>query len=194
MWSTTRSSQLTSLTRSASVDYAPQRYDDYGFIAILGLAQRLGVNFLPITWQSALDSQNEDGKKWRGGQAVIHQTTVNVQASLAFKRFHRKKSASSSETADFRDLVNELVILRHEAVRNHPHIVRLEGLCWDIESEKEVSPVLVFEKSELGDLYHFVTHGEGRTLPLREKLDLCVDIGIAIRDMHANSMSFRDEF
>lgn len=187
MWSTTRSSQLTDLTASASLKYASQHYANYGFISILGLAQRLKVDFLPITWQSTLVPTSGDGRKRRGGQAAIYQTVVNVQASLAFKRFHRRQATTQDENTAFRDLLNEMVVLRHKAVRNHPNIVQLEGICWDIQSQDDVWPVLVFEKSELGDLYHFITHGKGRGLSLSETLDLCVDIGIAIRDMHANS-------
>ena len=48
-------------------------------------------------------------------------------------------------------------------------------------------PVLVFEKTSLGDLDHFVRYGKGRLLPVEDKLRLCFDVGVAIRDMHENS-------
>ena len=51
-------------------------------------------------------------------------------------------------------------------------------------------PVLVFQKSEFNDLPHFATEGVGRGLALTERLKLCADIGIAVRDMHANSKRF----
>lgn len=191
MSSAARSSQQFSLHRSASAADASSRYNDYGFIAVLGLAQRLRIDFLPITWQAVLESLEQDGKGARGGQAKIYQSLVNVETSFAFKRFRRNPSTFDSEYASFRDIVSEMIVLSHNAIRKHPYIARLEGLCWDISNEKEVWPVLVFEKSHLGDLYHFSRSGKGRDLSIDGRLKLCTDIGVAIRDMHLNSRNLQ---
>jgi hypothetical protein len=79
-------------------------------------------------------------------------------------------------------------VLSHPLIRMHPHIVELEGICWDIISEDEVWPVLMFEKSKCGDLNDFITSRVGRSLGIVERLNLCLDAGIAIVDMHDNSM------
>jgi hypothetical protein len=156
-------------------------YSDYGFIAMLGLAQQLKIDLLPITWQVILGLIGQS-------QATINQALVNVQTSFAFKRFKH------NVTDPLRETVQEMVILGHPLVQEHPHIVQLLGICWDISQDSQdiskatqVWPVLVFEKSHLGDLYYFARLGKGKDLSLEDRLKICADVGIAIRDMHLNS-------
>lgn len=153
-----------------------EAYSDYGFIAVLALIQRLMIDLLPITWQAAL------GSLGRGGQGEINQALITIEMSFAFKRFESK-----GPDDPYREVVQEMVVLRHPAVRDHPHIVQLIGVCWDVPDSNHVWPVLVFEKTHLGDLDHFVGSGNGRSLRLEDKLKICVEIGIALRDMHQNS-------
>jgi hypothetical protein len=153
-----------------------EAYSDYGFIAVLALIQRLMIDLLPMTWQAAL------GSLGRGGQGVINQALITIQTSFAFKRFESKGLDDP-----YREVVQEMVVLRHPAVRDHPHIVHLIGVCWDIPDSNHVWPVLMFEKTHLGDLDHFMRSGNGRSLRLEDKLKICVEIGIALRDMHQNS-------
>lgn len=178
----TRSSQAESQTTefllSASSTSASAENADYGFLALLGLAQRLRVDLLPLTYQVARGSLDEGGKGGRGGQAKIYQSYINPGASFVFKQF----SGNS-----YHELVSELLVLTHEVVRKHRYIVRLEGICWDIRNDDDVRPVLVFEQSPLGDLYYFMRAGLGNKLSIDDRLRLCVEIGVAIRDMHANS-------
>ena len=112
-------SQITEFRQSASSASQSAENADYGFVALLGLAQRLRVDFLPLTWQAARGSLEEDGKGGRGGQAKIYQSYMNPGASFVFKRFSRNS---------YHELVSELLVLTHEVVRKHRHIVRLEGL------------------------------------------------------------------
>ena len=149
-------------------------YKDYGFIAVLGLAQRLGIHFLPITWQAPLGSIGE------GGQARINQALVDIQTSFAFKQF------KYPDYDPFREIVQEMVILCHPIIRKHKHIVSLEGICWDVRQDENVWPVLVFQKSHFEDLFKFARSEEFRDLSIEDKLRLCADVGSAIRDMHSN--------
>ncbi|KAH8592616.1 kinase-like domain-containing protein, partial [Bisporella sp. PMI_857] len=154
----------------------------YGLITILALAQRLHIDLLPLTWQAALDSLGE------GGQSIVKQALVAIQSSLAFKRF----KPSRSDDSVLRDASREMIMLSHPAVRNHPFVVALEGICWDIQSVQQIWPVLVFEKSHLGDLHTFMTHNKGHDLPLCDRIALCSDIGIALRDMSLASIIHGD--
>lgn len=163
---------------SAKPVHASKQYADYSFIAILGLAQRLRIRFLPITWQVAL------GQIGKGGQAGIHQALVNVQTSFAFKLFNRPQQHPFGEVAQ------EMVALSHPMVRKHEHIATLEGICWDIPDDDHVWPVLVFQKSHLGDLYRFERLDKFKSLSMNDRLSLCADVGIAIRDMHRNDTIF----
>ena len=162
---------------SATPACAAKQYADYGFIAILGLAQRLKIRFLTITWQAPL------GRIGKGGQAGINQALVNVQTSFAFKRFdHRPHDP-------FRETVQEMVVLSHPVIRKHEHIVRLKGICWDIPDDDHVWPVLVFQKTHLGDLHRFTRLERFKNLSIEDRLNLCVDIGIAISNMHHNGIN-----
>lgn len=181
-------SHMKCFDASATPAYPGGAYSDYGFIAVLGLAQRLKIDLLPITWKALLGPIGQS-------RATINQALVNVQTSFAFKCF------AHTDSNPLRETVQEMVILSHPLVQEHPHIVQLLGICWDIpqdaqgtsENHQDISkdiqvwPVLVFEKSHLGDLYRFARYGKGKDLSLEEKLKICVDVGIAIRDMHLNS-------
>jgi hypothetical protein len=148
---------------------------DYGFIAVLGLAQRLKIDLLPITWQVLLGLVGKS-------RATVNQALVNIQTSFAFKRYDH-----AGQSDPLRETVQEMMILGHPLVQEHPHIVQLVGICWDIPQDDQVWPVLVFEKTHLGDLYHFARSSTGKDLSFEDKLKICADVGIAIRDMHLNS-------
>ena len=148
------------------------------FIAFLAVAQRLQIPFLSITWQLAL------GLVGFGGTANINEALINLQTSLAFKRIDQEGNKDPSIV--FRVLINEITALGHPSIQKHPNIVDLQGICWDIPSDDEVWPVLVFEKSHLGDLDDFAM----QDLSINERLKLCVDIGTAIMDMHSNRREY----
>jgi hypothetical protein len=154
-------------------------YSDYGFMDAIALAQRLGLSFLPITWQAAL------GQLGSGGQADIYQAIINVQTSFAFKSY---ETSHGRHRCNFQGLVNEMIMLTHPLIKNHPYIVKLEGVCWDIPGDQNISPVLVFEKAHMGDLDHFITSGIWADISVAERLSICADIGIAVRDMHSNGI------
>ena len=159
---------------SAKSTRALSQYANYDFLAVLGLAQRLCIRFLPITWQTRLS------RIGRGGQARIDQALANVQISFAFKRFHHP------DQDPFRETIQEMVVLSHPVIQEHKHIVQLEGICWDIPQDDKIWPVLVFQKSHLGDLHSFARLEKFKTLSMEDRFDLCADIGIALRDMHCN--------
>lgn len=165
---------LLSFSPSASIGAAAHaEAGDYSLVTILALAQRLHIDLLPLTWQAALGSLGE------GGQSIVKQALVAIQSSLAFKRF----KPSRLDDSVLRDASREMIMLAHPAVRNHPFVIALEGICWDIQSVQQIWPVLVFEKSHLGDLHTFLTHNKGHDLPLCDRIALCCNIGIALRDM-----------
>lgn len=164
----------TRLGPNATLVCPGEAYSNYDFIAVLGLAQQLKINLLPITWQDSLGLIGQS-------RAQINQALVDIQTSFAFKRFDHTMSDPFQET------VQEMAILGHPFVRDHPHFVQLIGICWDFPQDDQVWPVLVFEKSNLGNLGHFARLGKCKKLSLEDRLKICIDVGVAIRDMHQNS-------
>ncbi|KAL2038550.1 hypothetical protein N7G274_008597 [Stereocaulon virgatum] len=157
----------------------------HGFLAFLTTAQALRVEFLPITWQSA---RKEIGK---GGTSVINEALVNRQISFAFKRVRDDEKFEKSKGEIFQSLMDEITVLSHPWIRGHPNIAQLQGVCWDI-SDGNVWPVLVFEKSQFGDLFEFARLPVGRELNLNERLELCIGIGKAVVHMHSRGIVHGD--
>ena len=171
-------SWMTSFGPSAVVDGSAVEHADYGLVAMLGLAQRLYINFLPITWQASL------GPLGQGGQSAVNQATINLQSSFAFKCF-RGRPFHEGQRNPFQDIVGEMVVLSHPVVKTHPHLLRLEGICWDILDDDQVLPVLVFQKSHHGDLHCFMKTEKGCSLSVEDRLALCEHIGLAVPDQQS---------
>lgn len=177
----------------------PQKVDfRYDLITFLGVAQRLGIDFLPITWQQALD------RIGRGATAEIRETLLTLQASFAFKRpiFQSSFDPGEFEGRILPSLIAEMSILAQPSIRRHPNIIRLEGICWEVSPGQGppvlrdrpvetgnggIVPVLVFEKANHGDLSSFMMHSEGKQLDFTERLELCTAVAEAIITMHSNS-------
>jgi hypothetical protein len=156
--------------------------DQYTFLSFLATAQALDIDLLPLTWEAA--SQ----RIGLGGTSKVNESPINVDTSFAFKRVRDDETKQRTEENIFRTLINEIAVLAQPRVREHPNIVQLQGICWDISADDKPWPVLVFEKSEFGDLYNFVKMPVGRQMDINERLKLCLEIGTAIITMHSNSM------
>jgi len=121
-----------------------------------------------------------------GGSGTINQSTFASDMHLAFKRFHNDRDSEM----DFLPLMSEVLILSQPPIQNHPNIVNLEGICWEIKPRTEKAvPVLVFEKAAW-DLQQFANVGDGMNMSIDEKLKICADIGSAITTLHAYGISF----
>lgn len=152
-----------------------------GFISFLSIAQKLQIDFLPVSWQPALQGIG------LGGTAEIRQSLMNLQMTFAFKRARQPSGSGLHETHIFRCLIAEILVLGHPSIYGHPNILRLEGICWDVSPEDEkVLPVLVFEKSQYGDLGWFANSGSGIHMSFEHRLKLCADIVVAVQVMHSN--------
>jgi hypothetical protein len=186
-------------------------FDDNDFIAILETCQNLEIDFLPITWQPALETLGV------GGQAEVHQSLVTAALSFAFGRIKPGVSTREAERAAYQALGSQLQVLGNPTIRSHPNVISLIGVCWDIQPrvdhgsgsgdgtgnlethDKEpevlenahackwmVWPVLVYEKTKHGDLSCFLESPAAQDLDMKQKLKLCEGIAAGMRDMHKN--------
>ena len=157
----------------------------YDLITFLSLAQKRKVDFLPITWQSAL------GHLGRGGTANVSQSVINIETSFAFKRMdlivHERLADPLKET--FEKLISELLVLRNPSLLGHLNIVGLEGICWEVNyGSEEALPVLVLKKAEFGDLGTFLDSERIVKETFNVRIGLCVDIASATMALHESSM------
>ena len=176
-----------SATLGSSVRVADTPYD---LLTFLGIAQGLNIEFLPISWDTGLAKVGE------GGSAEINQSSIDVENTFAFKRLASAQVAlSEAKEKAYKALIAELCVLGHKSIRGHSFVNRLQGICWDIETESEsIWPVLVFEKAPHGDLERFMNCGAGAKIALSERLRLCAEVAIAITGLHLNGKLLRNSF
>lgn len=152
----------------------------YNLITFLSAAQWRGVDILPISWHPAMDTAG------RGFTSNIQQSVLNLAVTLVFKRYvPPEREADAFET--YRALTCELCILGHPAIREHPNIVRLEGICWDVSSNDKVWPVLVFERTKHGNLATFLLSDVGKSAGVHTRVKICADVTRALAVMHSHS-------
>jgi len=151
------------------------------FYCFLSIAQKHGVEFMPIAWEPARDLLG------LGASGHVNQSLINIETSLAFKRpagFGRDEKARQQL---FRAWLMEMSILRFAEIQRHPNIIEIEGISWEVvESGSTVLPVLVYRKSQLGSLRTFVEANAG-SLSLNQKLNLCLDLASALSTLHSCS-------
>ena len=116
----------------------------------------------------------------------------NRQTRAAFKVPGSQESSPESKESNDIDLLNiiqELRILCHPPLNNHPNIVSLLGIAWiiqpkqgdtrsDEDSSQRDRPTVVIESAPLGSLHDFVQTRSYREqhVSLKTKLSLCIDI------------------
>ncbi|KAI1109423.1 kinase-like domain-containing protein [Nemania sp. NC0429] len=179
----------------------PKPVDDesaHTFISFLTAAQELAVPFLPITWQAKVAASGQ------GATSSINQALVTGKLSLAFKCVSEVDKLQTPEDVIISRLINEMSLLRHAQIHGHPNLLPLLGICWHVSTtdyrqwrhdnmpSSKVWPVLVFQKSQLGNLKEFAESAQGRQLSTRERLELCIEIGDAIQHLHSISMNHGD--
>lgn len=159
----------------AQVEHTESETDEYDFLSFLATVQAFQIEIIPIVWETGR------GLAGTGGTARVEQARLNLDTSFAFKTYDRR---NRRERDIFRTAINEVKVLSQRFVRQHDNIAQLQGICWDISREDDRPwPVLVFEMSSLGDLHCFLRQ-EGKDMTIDQRLWLCVDIGMAIMDMH----------
>lgn len=151
----------------------------YDLLSVFAVAQKLGVDLLPLRWTGAR------ARLGIGGQSSIDQEMIHFPLSYAFKRVRENRQDSAKERDILQTIITEISILGHPSIREHSNIIRLEGLCCDIQTDENIWPVLIFQKTGVGDLYTFAHSAKGNNLCMAKKLHLCADIAVAIRDIHS---------
>ena len=148
-------------------------------IAFLSIVQECDVDYLPITWQPTLNTLGV------GASGTISQSTFITEKPLAFKRFND----SENPNGGCLPMMSEVLILSQPTIRNHPNIVDLEGICWEIKpSTEKAVPVLVFKKASW-DLKQFMNVREGMDMSFEDRLKICADVGDAVMTLHAYGLS-----
>jgi len=166
--------------KSLQADESPHQ----DLVRLIAIANILQVEIFPLTWQPSLERLGQ------GATGSISQSALNDQIYFAFKRFHRINTNPELTESDFRRLqfdamISEMVVLSCPEVYDHPNVVNLEGLCWEVmRPSGEVWPVLVFQRAKCGDLRHFLELPEAGSFDLDDRIVICGEVSKALRIMH----------
>jgi hypothetical protein len=152
-------------------------------VTLLAGLQEWKVGILPITWQATVAAP-------LGATSRVDEASQTVHRSFACKRLSAGHKEPSVRNQSLRMILNEIAILSLPGVREHTSIIELEGVCWDVESDGQVWPVLVFDKTHWGDLSEFMNRPEGLTLSESSRWSLCLNIGEALFFMHEQGTWF----
>lgn len=168
------------------------------FLSFITISQYHKVDIWPLPWDSRL------GTLGRGATGDVRQALVDLESQFAFKRFvsHRATRLNDTESpTSFRSneklfiaLVSELVVLSQIKIRQHEHIVDIEGIAFDVEETNEdtleVWPLLIMKKAQHGSIMSYMASESGKAVDFFNKLKFCAQIGSAISTMHLNSTNF----
>jgi len=81
----------------------------------------------------------ELGTVGEGGCGSVSQSVAATGLNFVFKRFH---GAGDSENY-YAPLISEVMIVSQLPIRDHPNIIDLEGICWEVRpTTKKRSPCL----------------------------------------------------
>ena len=166
----------------SSVSCTPSRPSKFhcDLPSALFVADKLKLDIFPITWMSAL------GHLGKGATAQVQQSQIDIQTHYAFKR--SLESAGQNDTDRYRAIITEMIVLRNATIKEHPNIVKLIGIGWDVNPARDsVWPVLIFPRASLGSLSQFLKSEEGIQASFEERIQLCREIASAISCMHACS-------
>ena len=153
----------------------------YNIVSCVLAMQECDIDILPTTWEEVRQPIGQ------GGTATVHQSMFNLESSFAFKRLSDYQQKRGKGAGNYKNLISEIRILGTPAIRSHPNIVVLEGICWDI-TEQHIWPVLLFEKSYFGNLEEFAVSETGKSLSSSERLKLCGMIADAIKLLHREGL------
>lgn len=167
------------LTGAAEIPDQVESTPGLKFARFFSQVMRLNIHLLPMAWDAGRESIGA------GATSRINEAK-NLNMSLAFKRADRNRS----DEQIFDSLTREITILALKSISDHPNIAQLQGICWDVsagenEDDDRLWPVLIFPKSQFGDLGKLIAQSDDRSLDFQQRSKLCVDVGTAIMDMHA---------
>lgn len=183
--------QARSATTHGSSSYPAQETDNilstlphYDLLSFLAITERLSnVRLYAFT----PSYQHNGGLTIRAGASgIVHDQALSSGRGIIFKRY--RTTPHSSRRDVFKAIISEVMVLKHPVLARHPNIVDLDGITWDVEVERgqppQVTPVLVLKRAEHGNLADFFRTSQGQSSTLKRRLQLCIDVALALDAMH----------
>lgn len=155
----------------------------FDLIYFCGAVQALGLDFLPMYWQP---------RRGLIGSGATRQSLVGVEVSLAFKAINLGDVSRIRTPRDLKSmymfLLAEIQLMGRLPILDSPYIHKVEGVCWNLNIMTGVAdPILVYQKANHGDMYHFMTSGQGKSLGFLDRVQICRDIALGLMTLQACS-------
>jgi len=174
----------------------PGLYSRYDVISLLSLLTAVGLDMIRLIWDNGMPSLGY------GGTSTVSQGVMRETQGMAFKRVGLRQdeigitgSDGPTESRVYRALISEVILLTHEAIRDHPNFVNVEGICWEINDaykNARILPVLISRRAPHGDLENYA-QSQGR-LELEGVIGLFSDVVGAVEHLHSCRRSFPTPF
>ncbi|KAF5594302.1 CAMK DCAMKL kinase [Fusarium pseudocircinatum] len=99
--------------------------------------------------------------------AMLHLNDVVLRVPKRTVDWDSEKGRDLSES-----ICTEIAILRNEHLRKHENITNMVGICWEVDNDRAVMPVLVLETAQGGDLCKYLE--TSTELDARDRLRLAI--------------------
>ncbi|KAF5684756.1 CAMK DCAMKL kinase [Fusarium denticulatum] len=99
--------------------------------------------------------------------AMLHLSDVVLRVPKRTVDWDSEKGRDLSES-----ICTEIAILRNEHLRKHENITNMVGICWGVDNDRAVMPVLVLETAQGGDLCKYLE--SSTELDARDRLRLAI--------------------
>jgi hypothetical protein len=123
-----------------------------------------------------------------GGQALISQSLATINRSFAFRKLELRQLGPEIEEIAYQYLHRQISVFGRSEVREHPNIIDLIGICWEIEAPEQsvVRPVFVFEKAKYGDTKHLMCTKAAVKIAFEGRLRLYANLVCGMEVLHRN--------
>ncbi|RBR08321.1 hypothetical protein FVER53590_13222 [Fusarium verticillioides] len=98
---------------------------------------------------------------------MLHLNDVVLRVPKKMVDWDSKKGRDLSES-----ICTEIAILRNERLRRHENITNMVGICWGVDNDRAIMPVLVLETAQGGDLCKYLE--TSTALDARDRLRLAI--------------------
>ncbi|KAF5976504.1 CAMK DCAMKL kinase [Fusarium coicis] len=99
--------------------------------------------------------------------AMLHLNDYVLRVPIRSVDWDSEKGRKLSES-----ICTEIAILRNEHLRNHENITNMVGICWGVDNDRAIMPVLVLETAQGGDLCKYLE--TSKALDARDRLRLAL--------------------
>ncbi|KAL8676142.1 MAG: hypothetical protein Q9186_007306, partial [Xanthomendoza sp. 1 TL-2023] len=182
----TTGSELALSITALKLKQLPDSASHDDLLAVLSAVQAHEVDILPLVWYPSLSLG-------QGGFALVAELPINQHESFAFKRLKIQGDDTDEQCQSFHAAIQELAILSDLDVARQPNIVTIEGVCWEVNPlNPYISPVLVFEKADHGNLSLFRDSGTWEQVSLEGKLTISKQIAGAFCVLHEKQIIHGD--